>query len=69
MIKNTANTDLLEWIGIECEFDSGQKWFESHPTTDICLNKVISLNYGEPHLARIIHESQTRSWDSPHNVL
>lgn len=38
LIKNTGNTPLFEWAGIECEFSSGQKWYESHPTTDICFD-------------------------------
>jgi hypothetical protein len=51
LVKNSANTDLLEWIGVECELPNGQKWFESYPTTDICYTMVISLQSGTGQVA------------------
>lgn len=40
LIRNPANSDVRRWMGVECEFDSGQRWFESHPTTEICVTRV-----------------------------
>jgi hypothetical protein len=42
LVKNISNTALLEWVGVECELDSGTKWFESHPTADICYDRANS---------------------------
>ena len=40
LIKDMGNNDLLQWIGLECDLDGGQKWTENHSTSDICFNKA-----------------------------
>jgi hypothetical protein len=42
LVPNAGNAGVSRWSGVECELPTGQKWFESHPTTDICINRILS---------------------------
>lgn len=48
LVPDTANTDVLSWVGIECTLPSGQQWFESYPTTDICYAAVVRAGRKPP---------------------
>jgi hypothetical protein len=54
MVPSTQNkkgsAEVYLWQGLTCDFPGDQDWFESHPTTDICVNAVNEQKDEPPRL-------------------
>jgi hypothetical protein len=61
LVRNNANTDILEWLGVQCELPNGQLWTENHTTTYICYNLANQLSQSPEMRARVRSSRQRQA--------